>query len=562
MGYRVAQSSGLWARGLVVLGVLVCCMPGAPAGEAEAKDPVKTGTGTSHQALTAAPAGNNSELGPVPSGAESVEGRWLVHSVELAGLIVPGLAGTELTLSKGKKTFKLPTDVVEKGSYRLRPTAKPAEIDTTTEGRDGVEKGIFAVEGGTLRICLATRGGARPTEFATREGTDLMLITLRRGPPAPAERSAPLFSNYNHYNAGIGTDAAPARAPTGTRRFRMGFTGFVYDITPEAVAASRKFVRENGDILAHHIEGVPWGEALSGRPFPEAVLEEWEGKKAATPLGGKVYLAISPGRGELKVMDKTGPLPKELAGKTYDDPLVMKAYLNYCRRAVEFFEPDYLAIGIEVNEIYRDGGPKKWDAYVALHQYIYKELKRDHKDLPIFASWTLHQMFQQRGGMLEAFQQADAVQRPGGGQLLSVLRGRQGPSGGARLDDRAIRCVQEAVRDGGDQRRGRAVAAAQGGSRHRGHTGKAGGLLPQAAGDWPRSATSRSSSASSIRTTMPCGRRSRTFRRSCSWPGATAACSTRTANRGRRMRSGRSISACREARVNRCARKCASERGR
>ena len=170
------------------------------------------------------------------------------------------------------------------------------------------------------------------------------------------------------------------------------------------MTASRKFVRENGDILAHHIEGVPWAEALTGRPFPKALLEEWEGKKSATPVRGKVYLAISPGRGELKVADKAGPLPKELNGKGYDDPLVMKAYLNYCRRAIEFFKPDYLAIGIEVNEIFRDGGPKKWNAYIALHQHVYKELRNDHKDLPIFASWTLHQMFQVRGRMLEEFQ--------------------------------------------------------------------------------------------------------------------------------------------------------------
>jgi hypothetical protein len=122
----------------------------------------------------------------------------------------------------------------------------------------------------------------------------------------------------------------------------MGFTGFVHDITAEAVAASRKFVRENGAILAHHIEGVPWTEALNGKPFPKAVLEEWEGKKSATTPKGKIYLAISPGRGELKVADKAGPLPVELKGRRYDDPLVMKAYLSYCRRAIEFFKPDYL----------------------------------------------------------------------------------------------------------------------------------------------------------------------------------------------------------------------------
>ena len=92
-------------------------------------------------------------------------------------------------------------------------------------------------------------------------------------------------------------------------------------------------------------------EALNDQALPGALLKEWEGKKLATPPNGKVYLAISPGRGDLKMADKCGPLPKELNGKAYDDPLVMKAYVNYCRRAIAFFKPDYLAIGIEVNEI-------------------------------------------------------------------------------------------------------------------------------------------------------------------------------------------------------------------
>ena len=193
---------------------------------------------------------------------------------------------------------------------------------------------------------------------------------------------------------------SPTSAPTGTRSFYMGFTGFVYDYTPAAVAATHKFVRENGDILAHHIEGVPWAQALSGEPFPAAMLAEWKDKKSAAAPGMKIYLAISPGRGDLKPADKGGPVPPELAGKPYDDPQVLKTYLNYCRRAIEFFGPDYLAIGIETNEIF-SSGVKKWQAYAALHRYIYQELKKERPTLPIFASWTLHNMVKERGAMLE-----------------------------------------------------------------------------------------------------------------------------------------------------------------
>lgn len=196
---------------------------------------------------------------------------------------------------------------------------------------------------------------------------------------------------------------APSPQPSGKRAFRMGFTGFVYDFTPEAIAASRQFVRENGDILAHHIEGVPWAEALQGAPFPKALLDEWEGKKAAVPPGGKVFLVISPGRGELKLAEKAQPLPKELAGKSYDDPLVQKAYLEYCRRAIEFFKPDYVGIGIEVNEIYRSGADK-WAAYAKLHQHIYRELKAQHPNMPVFATFTLHNLYKQKGAILSEFQ--------------------------------------------------------------------------------------------------------------------------------------------------------------
>ncbi len=313
-----------------------------------------------------------------------IEGRWKVTTVELAGMPVPGLEDAELVFADGKKVFTLPGGRIEKGTYQLDAAKRPGEIDVTTEGKDGTEKGIYVVDGETLKLCLATAGGKRSTEFATKKDSDQILIVLRRADPKPS-------------------DDKPAQKPTGERGFHMGFTGFVHDTTLEAVTASRKFCRENGDIIAHHIEGVPWAEVLTGQPFPKAMLEEWEGKKSATPKGGKVYLAISPGRGDLQLAEKALPLPKELKGKAYDDPLVKKAFLSYCQRSIEFFKPDYLGIGIEVNEIY-SAGPGKWTAYVELHKYVYDQLKKEHKDLPIFASFTLHNMFKQRGKMLSEFQ--------------------------------------------------------------------------------------------------------------------------------------------------------------
>jgi len=194
---------------------------------------------------------------------------------------------------------------------------------------------------------------------------------------------------------------SPAAGPS--RPFRMGFTAFPHDITAEAVEQTRRFVRDNADLIAHHIEGVPWAEALRDAPFPKEVQGDHESKRSMKPPGAKVYLAISPGRGDLKQPDKGAtPLPPELKGKSYDDPLVQRALLTYCRRSIDFFKPDYLAIGIETNEMF-NSGQKKWQAYVQLHRYVYGQLKKEHPDLAVFASFTLHNMVKDRGPMLAAW---------------------------------------------------------------------------------------------------------------------------------------------------------------
>jgi len=193
------------------------------------------------------------------------------------------------------------------------------------------------------------------------------------------------------------------------RKFRMGFTGFPHDFSLAAITETREFCRENGDIIAHHIEGVAWTECLNDQPFPKKRLDDWKGKKTAVAKNGKVYLAISPGRGTLQLLEDCQPIADALKGKPYDDPLVKKTYLTFCQRMLKTFDPDYLCIGIEVNDIYRDAGPDVWRAYVSLHKHVYESLKRERKDLPIFASATLHNILNttgtQRRKIVDAFAQ-------------------------------------------------------------------------------------------------------------------------------------------------------------
>ncbi|MFB3786478.1 MAG: hypothetical protein ACE15F_08915 [bacterium] len=188
-----------------------------------------------------------------------------------------------------------------------------------------------------------------------------------------------------------------AGSPAPTRSFAMGFTPFPWDFTEEAVSGSYRFIRENGDLIAHHIDdGVPWTEALAGRPFSAALENDWrqrrqqsEGRRvlvSVTPLNGaRSGLALY--RGEKENM----PLPQEFENKKLNDPAVMQAYLQYCRRAVETLRPDYLAIGIEVNELIHNA-PGEWPAYGELYTHVYTALKKEQPDLPIFSTFTLHNL--------------------------------------------------------------------------------------------------------------------------------------------------------------------------
>src|ERR1700722_1801902 len=188
-----------------------------------------------------------------------------------------------------------------------------------------------------------------------------------------------------------------------TRSFRLGFVPFVPDTTPEAVNQVNQFIKENADIVAEHMESIPWAEALSGAPFNEHLMNDWRSRKSNVPKNATIYLAVSPGRGALG--DYWGatehdPMPAQFKGKAFNDPIVKQAYLSYCKRAVDFFQPEYLAIGIEVNELAYNA-PDKAAGYAELHEYVYKELKKDHPKLPIFASFTVHGLLDQRRSKTE-----------------------------------------------------------------------------------------------------------------------------------------------------------------
>ena len=76
------------------------------------------------------------------------------------------------------------------GTVKLGADKNPRALDITySEGdlKGKTSLGIYELVGDTLRICRAAPGKARPTEFASKPGSGLTLMTYQRAKP-PAEK--------------------------------------------------------------------------------------------------------------------------------------------------------------------------------------------------------------------------------------------------------------------------------------------------------------------------------------------------------------------------------------
>jgi hypothetical protein len=172
----------------------------------------------------------------------------------------------------------------------------------------------------------------------------------------------------------------------------MGFTPFPYEISTEGVEYVYSKLETEADIINHHFDnGVPWPEALNGEDFSQNVIDDWNFRKSKAKPSHQTYVSVTPinfSRDALAVYRGTEdnmPLPAPWDSYSFNDENVKTAYLNYCKRVIDFFQPDYFGMSIEANLLYVIN-PARWGDYLALHEYIYQQLKSLYPDLPIFTS--------------------------------------------------------------------------------------------------------------------------------------------------------------------------------
>jgi uncharacterized protein (TIGR03067 family) len=113
------------------------------------------------------------------SDSEKILGKWEVVSIQRGGRALPdeALKSLSFTFEKGKMIMQRGDQQREFG-MKLDPAKKPKAIDVDMMGKTG--EGIYSLEGDSLKICHGEEGDPRPAEMASKEGTNVTLITLKR----------------------------------------------------------------------------------------------------------------------------------------------------------------------------------------------------------------------------------------------------------------------------------------------------------------------------------------------------------------------------------------------
>jgi RNA polymerase sigma factor (sigma-70 family) len=118
------------------------------------------------------------------SDRDRLQGTWAFVSQEIGGKqILPRDQEKDDSLTfKGDRAILIHSGQPREAGYTLDPKRSPKEIDLIieTNGKTEIHKGIYMLEGNTLKLCIAHPPLARPSEFASKEGERWPVLVVFR----------------------------------------------------------------------------------------------------------------------------------------------------------------------------------------------------------------------------------------------------------------------------------------------------------------------------------------------------------------------------------------------
>jgi len=176
------------------------------------------------------------------------------------------------------------------------------------------------------------------------------------------------------------------------RDYKMGFTTWSYGPTLDNVNSTYSFIANHSDIYAEHIDNrIPWNSWINGQTLPSAFVTEINGRVQRSLSDQALLLSVSllnSNRDEL-ASDYDGSTPPY----TMNDPEIIEAYIKHISHLLDQFNPDYLVIAIEVNELLLRA-PDKWDSYKILMTEVKSRIRQTNPNLKISESISLHNLYE------------------------------------------------------------------------------------------------------------------------------------------------------------------------
>lgn len=109
---------------------------------------------------------------------KQLQGKWIVESFRYNGNPVDRLKQAVREFHDGKYSLTPKSGEGIEGTVKLDTTKSPKSIDLDVNGR--IIKGIYELDGDTLRLCYNLTSDQRPTEFESKPDSGLIVIVHKR----------------------------------------------------------------------------------------------------------------------------------------------------------------------------------------------------------------------------------------------------------------------------------------------------------------------------------------------------------------------------------------------
>ena len=179
------------------------------------------------------------------------------------------------------------------------------------------------------------------------------------------------------------------------RTFHQGFIYQPYDWNEAAFEDTFKVMAENSDLIGFYFDSfVPWNESAERKPYHPVQEREIQKRLNGIRPHQKVFLGTSIlGNDRVSLSGYLGenevPRSGKWKDKTFDDPEVIEAYLNWCRDLIARFNPNYFMYVAEVDAGFFDVEDSRFQSLLRAVKQIYPVLKKEYPHLPIIIEFML-----------------------------------------------------------------------------------------------------------------------------------------------------------------------------